>query len=133
METLDQAPFDVGPFLDSVLALARNLAQKAAFLRDDINRRITGAKDALVRAVPAIGDKAQAAAAEAARALLGEAFILLPEFKLSSDALAEWRTCGATAPVSWRTSWLDPKPRRFRSMTGCTVSRACANVCGTWS
>ena len=90
METIDQTPFEIGPYRDSVLALARDLLQKAAFLRDDISRRVTSATDALARAAGASGDKAQAAAAEAARALLGEAFILLPEFKLSGGRLAEW-------------------------------------------
>lgn len=87
---IDHAPFDLTPFRDSVFALAQELQQKAAFLSDDINRRVTTATDALVRAAAAVDDKAQAAIAEAAHALLGEAFVVLPEFTLSGERLAEW-------------------------------------------
>jgi hypothetical protein len=90
MDTIDQTPFEVATFRDSVLALANDLLQKATFLRDDINRRVASAADALTRAAAASGDKAHAAAVEAAKAILGDAFILLPEFKLSNDRLAEW-------------------------------------------
>lgn len=90
MASLDQTPFDVETFRDSVLGLANDLLQKAKFLRDDIDRRVADASDALTRAASALGDKAQAAVADAAKTLLGEAFILLPEFRLSSDRLAEW-------------------------------------------
>lgn len=90
IQTIDQTPFDVTPFRDSVLALARDLSQQAAFLRDDINRRLSDANDALVRATATLGNRAQAAATDAVHALLGDAFLLLPEFKLSEDRLAEF-------------------------------------------
>lgn len=90
MKTIDQNPFDLAPFRDSVLALARELAQKGSLLRDDINQRIAQATDALARSATAVGDKAQAAANEAVQALLGKAFVLLPEFTLSEERLAEW-------------------------------------------
>jgi hypothetical protein len=90
MQNHDLTPFDVAPFRDSVLSLASDLLQKARFLRDDITSRITTATDALVRAAGLIGEKAQAATAVAAKEILGEAFILLPEFTLSADRLAEW-------------------------------------------
>ena len=90
MAAHDLTPFDVSPFRDSVFALARELVQKAAFLHADITNRITTADDALTRAGTTTGDKAQAAIAEAAKAILGEAFMLLPEFRLTSDRLAEW-------------------------------------------
>ena len=78
------------PPRDSLLALAQELVQKATALRDDIDRRTASATDALARAATALGDKAQAAVVEAARAILGEAFVLLPEFTLSAERLAEW-------------------------------------------
>jgi len=90
IETIDQTPFDLAPFRDSVRALARDLLQKAAFLREDINRRVTSATEALARAAAATGDKAQAAVEQATKALLGDAFIVLPEFRLDGDRLAEW-------------------------------------------
>lgn len=90
MEAIDQTPFDLEPFRESVLALAQDLKQKAEFLRDDINRRLATAADGLGRAATLSGDKAQQAAAEAIKALLGESFVLLHEFSLSTERLAEW-------------------------------------------
>ena len=90
VESIDQMPFDLTALRDSVLALARDLLQNAVFLRDDINRRIGSATEALARAASAAGDKAQAAVEEAARAILGDAFIVLPEFRLRTVRLAEW-------------------------------------------
>jgi len=89
-DTIDQTPLDLTPFRDSLLALAQDLQQKAEFLRDDIARRLAESNAALARAAGASGDKAQAAAADAARAILGDAFVLLPEFTLSVERLAEW-------------------------------------------
>jgi hypothetical protein len=96
MVTIDQTPFHLDEFRDSVLAFAQDLLQRAIQLRDDINRRLTAATAALTRAATALGDRAQAAVAEAAHALLGEAFIVLPEFTLSSDQLAEWNNVWTT-------------------------------------
>ena len=90
LESIDQTPVDIAPWRDSLLALAQELVQKATALRDDIDRRTASATDALARAATALGDKAQAAVVEAARAILGEAFVLLPEFTLSAERLAEW-------------------------------------------
>ena len=90
MAAVDQTPFDLAPLRDSVLALAADLLEKAAFLRDDIGRRVTSATDALARAAAADGDKAQTAVADAAKAVLGDAFVTLPEFRLSVERLAEW-------------------------------------------
>jgi len=87
---IDQTPLDLAPHRDSVLALARNLLEKAVFLREDINVRISNATAALNRSATQTGDKAQTSAVAAAKAVLGDAFILLPEFKLSADRLAEW-------------------------------------------
>ena len=90
VETLDQTPFDLAPFRDSVRAFAQDLIQKAAFLRDDITRRVASATDALARAAALSGDKAQAAVEQAAKVVLGDSFIVVPEFTLTSDRLAEW-------------------------------------------
>lgn len=86
----DQTPFEVGNFRDSVFALAGELQQKAVFLRDDVSRRIVKANDALVTAAASVGDKAQSAVSDAAHALLGNAFVVLPEFTLAPARLAEW-------------------------------------------
>jgi len=90
MAALDQTPFDIEPFRASVLSLAQDLLQKASFVSADIERRVTAATEALADAANAVGDKAQAAALKGAKALLGEAFMLLPEFKLPAERLAEW-------------------------------------------
>lgn len=89
-ETIDQTPIDLAPFRTSLLALAQDLLQKAQFLRDDVDRRVTEANAALARAAAAAGDKAQAAATDAAKAILGDGFVVLPEFTLSADRLLEW-------------------------------------------
>jgi hypothetical protein len=89
-DAIDQTPLDLAPLRDSLLALAKDLKRKSEFLRDDINRRLTESQSALNRAAAATNDKAQAAVADAAKAILGEAFVLLPEFTLSADRLAEW-------------------------------------------
>jgi hypothetical protein len=91
MQSLDLTPVDLTSLRDSVLALAGDLLQKAIFLRDDIGTRVKNANDALTRAAALSGDKAQSATADAAKEILGDAFILLPEFSLSIDQLAEWQ------------------------------------------
>ncbi len=93
--TIDHKPFELGDFRDGVLGLAQDLAQKAGFLRDDITRRDARATDALARAAATAGNKAQSAVAEAAHALLGDAFVVLPEFTLASERLAEWQNVWA--------------------------------------
>lgn len=87
---IDHAPFDLTPFRDSLFALAQSLQQKASFLSEDINRRVTTATDAIADAAAAVDDKAQKAIEEAAHALLGQAFMVLPEFVVSTERLAEW-------------------------------------------
>lgn len=89
-DSIDQTPLHLTPFRDSVLALARDLKAKAEFLRDDVTRRVADADKAIARVATATGDKKQLAAADAAKAILGDAFILLPEFTLPSARLAGW-------------------------------------------
>ncbi|HVE83985.1 MAG TPA: hypothetical protein VND93_14105, partial [Myxococcales bacterium] len=90
-EQVDQTPFDLQPFRDSVLALAQDLLQRASALEEDIEKRASDATDALGRSASATAaDQAQAAAVEAARAVLGADFMLLPELALSGERLAEW-------------------------------------------
>ena len=96
MEAHDHTPIDLAPLRGRVLALARDLQQKAAFLRDDVARRVDHATDALGRAGAAVGDKAQAAAAEGAQAILGSSFLLLTDFSLSEKRLAEWENVWAS-------------------------------------
>ncbi|HYD38719.1 MAG TPA: hypothetical protein VEA60_13965, partial [Allosphingosinicella sp.] len=87
---IDLTPFELGPFRDAVLALAQDLAAKAGFLAEDLDRRISEADAALAGSAAAVGDSAQAKLVEAAQAMLGKAFILLPEFRLDPARLAEW-------------------------------------------
>ncbi|HLL52510.1 MAG TPA: hypothetical protein VK447_03130, partial [Myxococcaceae bacterium] len=90
LEAVDQTPLDLGPFRDSVLSLAEDLLLRAIALRADVTARLAEATAALGRVGTATGDAAQAAVQDAARAVLGEDFILLPEFTLSAGRLAEW-------------------------------------------
>jgi hypothetical protein len=87
---VDQTPFEIAGLRDSVLALATELRDRAAALAADIDTRVAEATDALAKAAAALGDKAQKAAEMAAKALLGESFILLQEFTVSAPRLAEW-------------------------------------------
>jgi hypothetical protein len=96
MESIDQTPFHLEAFRDSVLAFAEDLLRRASQLRDDIERRLNDATTALTRAATELGDKAQTAVTDAAHALLGDAFVVLPEFTLSSDQLAEWNNVWTT-------------------------------------
>ena len=88
--TIDLTPLDLMPFRDGVLTLAQDLQQKAEFLREEVDKRLAAANAALARAATAAGDKAHAAVAEAAKAVFGDAFMLLCEFTLSNAQLAEW-------------------------------------------
>ncbi len=90
MAALDQTPFDIEPFRKSVLSLAQDLKLKAAFVRDDIDRRTAEATKALADAAATLGEKAQDAVLAGARAMLGEAFVVLPEYTLSAARLADW-------------------------------------------
>lgn len=92
---IEHATLDLAPFRDSVFALVQSLQQKASFLSEDINRRITTATDAIANASTLVDDKAQTAVEEAAHALLGEAFMVLPEFVLSIERLSEWENAWA--------------------------------------
>lgn len=92
---MDQTPFEIGGLRDSVLTLAVELRDRAAALSADIEHRVAEATTALTQATAAVGDKAQKAAETAAKALLGEAFILLPEFIVPAAALAEWNNVWA--------------------------------------
>jgi hypothetical protein len=92
---VDQTPFDLTARRDSVLALARELLTRATALRDDIQQRRDRAHDALTAAANATGDKAAAAVTQAAREILGEAFMVLPEFTVSADRLAQWASAWA--------------------------------------
>lgn len=93
--SIDQAPFKLDEFRQSVLALAKEVLEKATLLKEDVNRRVSQATDALASATASVDDKAQNALSEAAKALLGDAFIVLPEFTLSTTHLAEWENAWA--------------------------------------
>ncbi|MDJ0628353.1 MAG: hypothetical protein QNJ44_08855 [Rhodobacter sp.] len=87
---VDLSPPDLGSVRDSVLALARDLLERASALDADITQRLASCDAALARATAATGPKAETAVSEAAQAIVGEAFMVLPEFTLSAERLAEW-------------------------------------------
>ncbi len=111
-DAIDQTPFHLDTIRDSVLAFAEDLRRRAIQLRDDIERRLNDATTALTRATTAIGDKAQTAVADAAHALLGDAFVILPEFTLSAAQLAEWNNVWPTraAALTHLTTGPDATP-----------------------
>lgn len=98
-EAIDLTPFDLSPFRDAVRALAQALHARASHLRADIAQRLDAADAAVTRSITASGDKAQQALAEAAQAMLGSTFMLLPEFALAAPRLAEWGNSWADREV----------------------------------
>ena len=87
---IDLSRCDLAPFRASVLAMARELHQAAGALRKDVQWRLDTATAKLDYAALIAGDKAQTAVLEAIRTLMDGYFVLLPEFTLGADRLAEW-------------------------------------------
>ncbi|MEU6381486.1 hypothetical protein [Streptomyces sp. NPDC046909] len=87
----DLTPFDIEPFRRSVLALARDLLARTRQLSDDVDTRLKEADKALADASLVQGDKAHQALVRAQQAVLGQDFVLLPEFGLPPAVREEWR------------------------------------------
>ena len=114
----DLTPFDGGPLRQSVLALARDLLARAQQLADDVTARLAASDRGLADAGLATGDKAHQALVRAQQAMLGQDFVLLPEFGLPAATRSEWQRAGTTGRPSSSTSPPPPTARRSRSTTG---------------
>ena len=86
----DLTPFDITPFRSSILALAQDLQSRAKQVVDDIADRLDTASKAMTEAAAATGEKAHKALLRAQQAMLGQDFILLPEFQLPATTRGEW-------------------------------------------
>ena len=87
----DLTPFDIEPLRRSVLALARDLLARAQQLGDDVTARLAAAGDGLADAALTTGDRAHQALVQAQQAVLGQDFVLLPEFGLPAAPRSEWQ------------------------------------------
>ncbi|MEM6651256.1 MAG: hypothetical protein AAF582_01560 [Pseudomonadota bacterium] len=88
--SVDHTPLDLSAPQQSVLALARDLLDKASRVRGDLETRLDTADIALTDLMDQSGRKAQATYEAAARALLGESFLILPEFAMGMAGQSEW-------------------------------------------
>lgn len=83
--TFDQAPFDLDPVRDSAVAFAEDLARTLTSLHTALAARAAKTQEQLDAYDNATTAPAQADALQAgAKALLGDAFVLVPEFSLSA-------------------------------------------------
>jgi hypothetical protein len=81
---------DLSAYPPAILSIARDLLRAATTAVADIDTRIATAQG-LLDALPATGpSRAPQLVLDAVRAVLGEAFVVLPEFTLTEDRLAEW-------------------------------------------
>ena len=91
IDTIDQTPFDVAPFRDSVLALASDLLQKRG-LPARRHQPPRHERDRCARRVPPrrAATRHRPQQRKPPRQCSARPSSCLPEFKLSSDRLAEW-------------------------------------------
>jgi hypothetical protein len=92
LTAFDADPFELSALDDAIAAFARELAAAVKSMRDEIERRNVAAQDALTLAgTLAPGSAHVKAVQDAAKALLGEQFLLVPEFTLTPAQGAEWQ------------------------------------------
>lgn len=87
----DQAPFDLDPVRDSAVVFAEDLARTLTSLHTELAARAAKTQEQLDAYDNATTAPAQADALQAgAKALLGDAFVLVPEFSLSAASGGQW-------------------------------------------
>ena len=92
LSAFDAEPFTLDELEDEILTFAAGLAGAAGGLRDELKRRGDLAQTALTAHAAAAGGADQVAALrDAAHALLGDGFQLIPEFTLEAEQGAEWQ------------------------------------------
>lgn len=91
VDAFDAAGLDLAPERGRVVALAQDLQRQARALHDDLTRRLDTSVAKIAEGGVAVRpDDVLDAHTEAARALLGEDFAILPRFRLAPDQAAEW-------------------------------------------
>jgi hypothetical protein len=103
----DATPFDLSPFTDRAVVLATDLAANLTSRRKAIASRSAAVQAQLdahdASAVPAV----QVAALQAAaKVLLGDDFVLVPEFSLGATQAGEWGNAFAASTGGALLSWL---------------------------
>jgi len=95
VDAFEPQPLDLSSYPPAILSVARDLLRAAATAVADVEARLAtahGLLDALPGTEPS---RAPQLVLGAARAILGEAFVVLPEFTLAADRLAEWENAWA--------------------------------------
>jgi hypothetical protein len=91
-------PFDLEKLGDEIVAFVEDLRARVKSLAGELDRRSKAAKAKLDEAAAAAAGPARAAAVvEAAKALLGEDFLIVPEFGLRDAQGAEWQQAVAAS------------------------------------
>jgi hypothetical protein len=94
----DPTPFDLTPFGDRAVALARNLAANLTGHQAELTTRAQNTQSQLDANDGAATPALQVAALEAAaKALFGDDFRIIPEFGVPADQGAEWASAIAAA------------------------------------
>jgi hypothetical protein len=110
LDAFERQGLDIGPVEDEVVRFAADLAGRVALLAAGIGQRAV-ATETQIAAAAAAGTPAEAAQAlvEAAQALLGDDFRIVPEFELPAEQGAEWAKAYADRAVL-QTYLTDPPP-----------------------
>ena len=90
VDAFEPQALDLSPYPPAILSVARDLLRAATAAVADVETRLATAQgllDALPGTEPS---RAPQLVLDAARAVLGESFVVLPEFMLAADRLAEW-------------------------------------------
>jgi hypothetical protein len=95
----DSEPFTLTKLEDEIIAFAGELAAAVASMRDEVTRRGAAAQEHLTAAAATADAPMRVKAVQdAAKALLGDGFLLVPEFRLASAHGAEWQQALAASP-----------------------------------
>jgi len=95
VDAFEPQPLDLSAYPPAILSVARDLLRAATTAVVDVDRRLATAQG-LLDALPATEpSRAPQLVLDAVRAILGQAFVVLPEFTLAADRLAEWENAWA--------------------------------------
>jgi hypothetical protein len=103
----DAQPFDLGPYTDRTAVLATDLATNLTAHRSAITTRSQAVQAQLDAHDIAAAPSAQVAALQlAAKALLGDEFVFIPEFSLGAAQAEEWNSAVAASTGGALLDWL---------------------------
>jgi hypothetical protein len=95
VDAFEPQPWDLSAYPTAILSVARDLLRAATTAVADVDTRLATAQG-LLDALPATEpSRATTLVLDAVRAVLGEAFVVVPEFTLAADRLAEWENAWA--------------------------------------